>query len=716
VPTVAANDMRRRQSATKVSSIGEVGDDVRRMPLEVVRSAEFRHSLDNKHQLEGWLRKWTSTGWKKRWFVLHDRFLSHSKMKPRPKGLSNSSKEFKSLNLWTVKHVDVDSNMITIVFQSPKPRRRAEYMPKALFGMDPDRMFLRAKDQDMAQRWVQAMYSGPLDGRTKNAFCAEGAVFTAPKDTELQVDALDTTSRRDQGLNVQALTVLGKDGTTVQFHSKRLLASTSIAIGAVGPQCTLSLQLVRGKEVVGQMVSAPLEQYRKVGGKMRASYCVVLYDGSISKDAIKVMLKQDTIQATVYTFSRLDNLFLKPFIAGLSIAVLFALSYTKCALFLSLCSLLSLVGVVWHNQSFTWLSGVQIISMHEARVLSSRRRTALSRASTKSTQATIQNDPVLEEDPDEIMAGARASNIGQGAKLTQHEVAALQELRALCSDLLEDEEPQTRAVHSKYIEHDFRLVRFLRARNLNIRKANALLRKSLRWRVEFGTETLVKSFQPETWLLDYCFPDTFKSFIAQKASRLPFYFTDREGHLLLFIRAGLCDFRSVYKKLDCDGERLFKIGVWVFQFLLEDLELNYLTSNEKITPQIQLVIDLEGFKISRQIPINESVKLVRKYLTKLLDAFPEILGRVRIINAPWLFNSVWSMFTPFLPQRILDKVSITGLQPTKIQSLIASTVDASQTPVAYGGSYQGPDGDPYCMFRIPCPGPYREDQGLPFLC
>lgn len=71
-------------------------------------------------------------------------------------------------------------------------------------------------------------------------------------------------------------------------------------------------------------------------------------------------------------------------------------------------------------------------------------------------------------------------------------------------------------------------------------------------------------------------------------------------------------------------------------------------------------------------------------LLGILDAnYPELSGRVQIINAPWLFTTIWSYVAPWLPPNTVKKIGISGADFHKD---LLPFIDPSELPVELGGT------------------------------
>lgn len=63
--------------------------------------------------------------------------------------------------------------------------------------------------------------------------------------------------------------------------------------------------------------------------------------------------------------------------------------------------------------------------------------------------------------------------------------------------------------------------------------------------------------------------------------------------------------------------------------------------------------------------LSGEVKRLMSTLTKYdQDNYPEMLGRICIINAPMVFKAIWQLVKPLLNPRTLSKIQVCEGQPT----------------------------------------------------
>jgi hypothetical protein len=65
------------------------------------------------------------------------------------------------------------------------------------------------------------------------------------------------------------------------------------------------------------------------------------------------------------------------------------------------------------------------------------------------------------------------------------------------------------------------------------------------------------------------------------------------------------------------------------------------------------------------------------------DYYPEILGQLWILNAPWVFKTLWSFIKVFLSETTLDKVKICG---AGYEKELHEAISPENLPECYGGT------------------------------
>lgn len=111
------------------------------------------------------------------------------------------------------------------------------------------------------------------------------------------------------------------------------------------------------------------------------------------------------------------------------------------------------------------------------------------------------------------------------------------------------------------------------------------------------------------------------------------------------------------------------------------------------------IMDLKGVGITRASQVYGYVKQASNISQ---NYYPERLGKLYLINAPWGFSSVWSYIKGWLDPVTVAKIHILGYD---YQKELLKQVPAENLPVAFGGT---------CVCEGGCErsdaGPWREKE------
>lgn len=196
---------------------------------------------------------------------------------------------------------------------------------------------------------------------------------------------------------------------------------------------------------------------------------------------------------------------------------------------------------------------------------------------------------------------------------------------------------ETEEVHWEFIRFcgshhpDAVVLRFLRARKWNAERGTKMLMKALRWRMEFDIKTLIH--QGESQLSDHIL----------NSGMAYFHKEDKQNRPVMVLHAKLYD--PQYFTLD-EAQR----------FCIYMIE----TGKEYIVDETAtLLFDMRGFSLS-----NFDYHFVTFFVNALEAYYPESLGACYVVDAPFVFNTVWTMI-----QGLLDPVIATKIKFVKLQEL-----------------------------------------------
>jgi hypothetical protein len=111
------------------------------------------------------------------------------------------------------------------------------------------------------------------------------------------------------------------------------------------------------------------------------------------------------------------------------------------------------------------------------------------------------------------------------------------------------------------------------------------------------------------------------------------------------------------------------------------------------------IMDLKGVGITK---VPSVYGYVRQASAISQDHYPERLGKLYLINAPWGFSGVWSVVRGFLDPVTVDKIHILGYN---YQSELLAQVPKENLPIEFGGTCECDGG---CEFSDM--GPWQEEE------
>jgi hypothetical protein len=260
-------------------------------------------------------------------------------------------------------------------------------------------------------------------------------------------------------------------------------------------------------------------------------------------------------------------------------------------------------------------------------------------------------------------------------------VDAVIELRASLADIAND------CQYASLDVTDIRtLLCFARARKLNIKAASLMWRNAYAWR---------KHHQPEKLAPGYVLPDV----VDQYGTGGPFGF-DRDGSPVFIDRLGQIDpggilrhIESVDELLECEIARLEYIQALTDVCVVRDRKLHW---------GITIIMDLTGLGVNHMHP--GGLQAVKRIMAQSDQNYPERAKRVLVINAPFIFSTIWKVVQNFLDPVTREKIQIFN-DGAKKQLL--KYIAPDQLPEFLGGTATNGKGDRYC-----CP-PIRPGGKIP---
>ncbi|CAG8446752.1 11144_t:CDS:2 [Diversispora eburnea] len=207
---------------------------------------------------------------------------------------------------------------------------------------------------------------------------------------------------------------------------------------------------------------------------------------------------------------------------------------------------------------------------------------------------------------------------------------------------------------------DVILVKFLRARNLDVNQAKEMLTKSLKWRIKFQTDSILTETFPES--------------IFKKVGFI--HKTDKQNRPVTYNLYGGIDNQEVFGNL----ERFLR---WRIQLMEKGVQLVDFVNLDQI-------IQVHDYKLVSFTSYDATVKTASKNVTQILqDNYPEFLAVKFFINTPWWGDYVFKFISIFLSEQTKKKFIVTS--SSGVKDHLSSFIDEDNLPTFYGGKSKVPD-------------------------
>ncbi|KAG2687475.1 hypothetical protein I3760_09G052700 [Carya illinoinensis] len=193
------------------------------------------------------------------------------------------------------------------------------------------------------------------------------------------------------------------------------------------------------------------------------------------------------------------------------------------------------------------------------------------------------------------------------------------------------------------------ILRFLRARNWNTKKACKMLKQTLKWRLEYKPEKI-------QWEDIAHEAETGKAYMAN-------YF-DKFGRPVLIMRPGYQNTNSTSGQI--------RYLVYCMEHAIKNLNLDQ--------EQMVWLVDFQGWNTSRI-----SMKVTRETAHILQDHYPERLGLAILYNPPKIFESFWTLVKPFIEPKTFKKVKFVYPNHPESQKIMEELFDMDKLESKFGG-------------------------------
>lgn len=218
---------------------------------------------------------------------------------------------------------------------------------------------------------------------------------------------------------------------------------------------------------------------------------------------------------------------------------------------------------------------------------------------------------------------------------------------------------------------DDTLLRYLRSRNGNVRKAADKYTASVRWRESFGVDELRKKSPAEALGCDV---GILRGILphAQRGR-------DRWGGPLIFKHMGAqCRVRHAIVDMGATLDGIERYNVWLNETYLEAL-------SAAGAREWSVVVDAAGWHIG----LFDSYAFQFLQRTAKVDGshYPELLHRMLIVNAPPMLAAAWRVIRTWVDPETRDKIDILSEgAPEHARARLLELAEPTELPAQYGGT------------------------------
>lgn len=218
------------------------------------------------------------------------------------------------------------------------------------------------------------------------------------------------------------------------------------------------------------------------------------------------------------------------------------------------------------------------------------------------------------------------------------------------------------------LEYDeYALHRFLRARQFSVEKALEMIKKNIQWREENQVDRIATTFRFEE-------EQAFLRVYPQG-----YYKTDKQGRPIYYQKLG----GVTWKKLTAvtTPERFLKYHIREYEKLMRYKFPACSIRSGRHIDQTLTILDLRDVLVSQ---FNSDARNLLKTIAAIdSDNYPEMMGRMIIINAPTSFKMVYAVVKTFIDKRTASKIEIYG---PKYQQRLLELIDINNLPKELGGT------------------------------
>lgn len=210
------------------------------------------------------------------------------------------------------------------------------------------------------------------------------------------------------------------------------------------------------------------------------------------------------------------------------------------------------------------------------------------------------------------------------------------------------------------------ILRFCRARNFDMPKVELMMKNMFNWRRQKNIRR-IEANDHSTYVE------------IEKMYKSGCYHVDKQGRPIFIERLGETNMADMLKDEFAQLREDYLIQRIERQIFIQFPAASALAG--KRIDNIFMIMDLKGINLSMMF--SSKFKNFLKYLTQFSqDYYPEMLGKMFLVNAPMMIKVIWSMVKLWLDKKTTDKIEIHNNVPLK---RLAEFLDVDKLPEFLGG-------------------------------
>ena len=220
---------------------------------------------------------------------------------------------------------------------------------------------------------------------------------------------------------------------------------------------------------------------------------------------------------------------------------------------------------------------------------------------------------------------------------------------------------------------DFTLYRFLKVSSFHVEPARKQFIDYMHWRASHKLDTVLQTIPNKIDVIRTLVPHAYHGY-------------DRAGRPIYIEKTGKIHCAALADESVLPREDFIHSHMWGVENLMRLCHESSLKSGKRVET-FTSIIDMAGLSFSHRT----ALPLLNQCMTLDSTYYPEFIGKLFVLNTPWVAPMMYNMTAPFVPAEIRSRVYV-----LKDVSELHEHVDPLQLPVELGGTCQQ-CGDKLCV-------------------